>query len=366
MAGTRFYFSAVLFVLVTGTVCPAQGTAGKPLTQVYQNHDFQLTGISVSKTGRLFVNFPRWSDQYLNAVVEVMPDGSVKPYPDEHWNRWDLKPSTAGQQFVCVQSVVADGADSLYIVDAAAPLLGPTVPGGPKLVKVDLKTNKVSRVYSFDPNVAMVNSYLNDVRIDDKRQTAYMTDSGAGGIVVLDLQSGKAHRALDRNPSVMLQKGVNIVINGKPVLGEGGKPPSFNSDGIALSPDGGYLYYQALTGATMYRIKTSVLRNADASPSTVEAAVEKVAKTFPVDGMWMDEKGRLFLSGLTQNAVMQLMPDGQAKTVAKDPRLQWPDTFTEGPDGSIYISASHINESPTFNKGISVRKTPYGVFKLRP
>jgi hypothetical protein len=31
-----------------------------------------------------------------------------------------------------------------------------------------------------------------------------------------------------------------------------------------------------------------------------------------------------------------------------DDRLQWPDTFTEGPDGSLYISASHINESPPF------------------
>lgn len=366
MALTKLCFSAVLLALLMGTLGRAQETEGKPLTQVYQNNNFQLTGISVSKTGRLFVNFPRWSDHYLNAVVDVMPDGSVKPYPDEHWNRWDMKPSTVGQQFVCVQSVVADGAGSLYVVDTAAPLLGPAIAGGPKLVKIDLKTNKVSRVYSFDPNVAMASTYLNDVRIYTKRQTAYMTDSGAGGIIVVDLQSGKAHRALDRNPSVLLEKGVNIVIDGKPVLSAGGKPPSFNSDGIALSPDREYLYYQALTAAKMYRIKTSVLRNVNASPSTAAAAVEKVANTFPVDGIWMDEKGRLFLSGLTQNAVMRLLPNGKTETVAKDPRLQWPDTFTEGPDGSIYISASHINDSPTFNKGISVRKMPYGVFKLQP
>jgi len=221
-------------------------------------------------------------------------------------------------------------------------------------------------VMHFGPDIALPNSYLNDVRFDTARKVAYITDSGAGGIVVVNLDNGTSHRALDGHPSVMAEQGVGITINGKPVLASNGKPPTFNSDGIALSRDGEYLYYQALTGATLYRIKTDVLRDAKARPETVSAAVEKVARTFPVDGLWMDAKGRLYLSGLTQNAVMRLLPGGKMETVAVDPRLQWPDTFSEGPDGSIYISASHINESPTFNNGKSVRKEPYGVFKLKP
>lgn len=74
-----------LVLLVATTACFAQTANGKALTEVYHNDDFQVTGISVSKTGRLFVNFPRWSDHYLNAVVEVMPDGSMKPFPDEQF-----------------------------------------------------------------------------------------------------------------------------------------------------------------------------------------------------------------------------------------------------------------------------------------
>ena len=31
-----------------------------------------------------------------------------------------------------------------------------------------------------------------------------------------------------------------------------------------------------------------------------------------------------------------------------DARLRWPDTFSEGPDGTIYITASHIQDSPWF------------------
>ncbi len=50
----------------------ASSGATVALTELYQNDDFQRTGISVSKTGRLFVSFPRWSDRHLSAVLEVM------------------------------------------------------------------------------------------------------------------------------------------------------------------------------------------------------------------------------------------------------------------------------------------------------
>jgi hypothetical protein len=110
------------------------------------------------------------------------------------------------------------------------------------------------------------------------------------------------------------------------------------------------------------RIKTAVLGDAD--PASVAAALETVAKTFPVDGLWIGSKYRVYLSGLTQNAVIRLSPHGKLETLVSDSRLQSPDTFTEGPDGAIYISASHINESPSYNHCRSTRKRPYRVFKL--
>jgi sugar lactone lactonase YvrE len=87
-----------------------------------------------------------------------------------------------------------------------------------------------------------------------------------------------------------VEAGVTISVNGKPVPKDG-KPPQFASDGIALSPDGQYLYYQALTGATLYRVKTSALRD---SPSTAGSAVEKVSKTFPAAGRKTAMAGHVF------------------------------------------------------------------------
>src|ERR1043165_9288412 len=100
--------SIVLAGILAISVLTGQQHHARTLTEIYHNDDFQLTGITVSKSGRMFVNFPRWSDHYWNAVVEVMKDCSAKPYPDEQWNRWNKAPDTAPKQFVCVQSVVAD------------------------------------------------------------------------------------------------------------------------------------------------------------------------------------------------------------------------------------------------------------------
>lgn len=344
----------------------AAQTPPKPVTAVYQNDDFQLTGITMSKDNRLFVNFPRWSDRYRNAVVEVQNGGVTHPYPNESWNRWDGKAESAGKAFVCVQSVVVDDRNSLWVLDPAAPMLGPVVPGGAKLVEIDLGKNQVKRIIPFGPEVAKTKSYLNDIRIDTRSNTGYMTDSGIGGIVVLDLASGRARRVLDGHPSVLADESVDIVIDGKPVRDASGKPPTFHSDGIALSPDGEHLYYQALRGATLYRVSTRVLRDVAASPEDVAAAVQKVAATFPVDGLWMDVHSRIYLSAITKNAVVRLLPDGRTETLASDPRLAWPDTFTQGPDGAIYVTTSHIHQTPRFNKGKSTRTMPYGVLKIIP
>jgi Major royal jelly protein len=143
------------------------------LAASYRNEHFQFTGITISKTGRFFINFPRWSDRYQYAVVEVMPDGSTQPFPDAKWNQWDRKPSTAGQQFVCVQSVVVDDQNALWVVDPAAPLLTSPVPGGAKLVKIDLATNTVTQVIHFNSDVVFPDSYLNDIRLDTARGIAY-------------------------------------------------------------------------------------------------------------------------------------------------------------------------------------------------
>jgi sugar lactone lactonase YvrE len=51
------------------------------------------------------------------------------------------------------------------------------VKGGPKLVRIDLATNEVAHVFSFDEDLAPQGSYLNDVRFSPDGGFAYITDS---------------------------------------------------------------------------------------------------------------------------------------------------------------------------------------------
>jgi hypothetical protein len=39
-------------------------------------------GVAVSAQGRVFVNFPFWSDDHTISVAEVV-DGKLRPFPDE-------------------------------------------------------------------------------------------------------------------------------------------------------------------------------------------------------------------------------------------------------------------------------------------
>ena len=121
------------------------GTDSK-LTKV-ADFDHQVTGVSVTEDGRIFVCFPRWTDDAPISVAELLPSGKLKAYPDERWNSWrNAKASEmpVGEYYVCVQSIVADGRGALWVLDPAAPGNEKILPGGPKLVRVDLATDQVS------------------------------------------------------------------------------------------------------------------------------------------------------------------------------------------------------------------------------
>jgi len=311
----------------------------------------QVTGVSVAKDGRIFVNFPRWTEDAPISVAEVTRDGQVRPYPDDEWNSWrnaQKNKKSASDHFVCVQSVVADSHGNLWVVDPAAPATGPVVQGGPKLVRIDLKANKVAQVIHFGEAVAPQGSYLNDVRFSPDGRHAYLTDAGAkGALVVVNIQSGKARRVLDGHPSTQPERDVVVKTDGHELRRPDGRGVEFAADSIALSPDGRTLYWKALTGRTLYRIATDALENPRLSAKDVEARVERVAETEPTDGLWIDGRGRLYLSAIEQDAVKVLDGDGTT-TLVQDKRLRWPDTFSEGPDGTIYVTSSRIQDMSWF------------------
>ncbi|WP_046115543.1 L-dopachrome tautomerase-related protein [Aquincola tertiaricarbonis] len=347
---------ALALAFPSGGVSLAQQQAspspgGEARLQLVASFEHQVTGVTVAANGRVFVNFPRWTEDAPISVAEVTADGQVKPYPNEEWNAWrnakkdQISPN---DHFVCVQSVVADGRGNLWVVDPAAPGQGYVVPDGAKLVRIDLATNRVAQVIRFDERVAPLSSYINDVRLSADGRQAYLTDAGAtGALIVVDLPGGQARRVLDGHPSTQPEKGVVVKTDGRELRRPDGRAVEFAADSIALSPDGRHLYWKALTGRTLYRIATEALNNSRLSVKELESRVERVGQSEPTDGLWIDGRGRLYLSAIEGNAV-KVRDDGRDTTLVQDDRLRWPDTFSEAPDGTIYVTSSRIQDMSWF------------------
>ena len=332
------------------------------LQEVASFQDKQLTGVGVStKSGRIFVNFPYWSDDHSISVAEIV-NGQPKAFPDDEWN----KSGPAASHFICVQSVVVDDQDNLWVLDPAAPKMQDIVKGGPKLVKIDLATNQVVQTIPFGAEVALKKSYLNDVRIDTRANIAFITESGRGAIIVVDLKSGKARRLLDGHPSTQPEKDVKLVVDGKALIDQQKKtPPQIASDGIALDVKNGYLYYHALTGHTLYRIKTSFLIDEKLGKRELESKVENVGQTPAPDGMLEGPDGSVYLTDLENSAIVHWDPaNKRVEQIVADKRLLWPDTLSWGPNSELYVTASQIENMPRFNNGKSTRIEPYKLWKI--
>jgi sugar lactone lactonase YvrE len=350
-----------------------QGTASIELVADFGH---QVTGVSVSETGRIFVNFPRWTEDSPVSVAELR-DGEVKPYPDEEWNAWrNAKKDeiTPNDHWVCVQSVVADQRGSLWVLDPAAPAQAHMVSGGPKLVKIDLATDKVTQTIAFDEDAAPQGSYLNDVRFSKDGKYAFITDSGVtGALLVVDIAAGKTARVLDGHPSTQMKKGLNVTADGKVLRRPDGRGVEFSADGIELSSDGKYLYWQAIKGDELYRIPTSALTGAGMQRGDISEQVEQYGINGVNDGLLIarlsgNDGDVMYLTSVQDDAIkvrnLAEGPQAQARIVVQDQRLRWPDTFSQGPDGTIYVTTSHIQDSAFF-KPDAPAALPTQLWKLK-
>jgi sugar lactone lactonase YvrE len=316
--------------------------------------EHQVTGVTVTPRGRIVVSFPRWTEDAPLSVAELLPDGGLRPWPDERWNEWRNARKdelSAGDHWVCVQSVVADHDGNVWVLDPAAPAQDRLVPGGAKLVKIEPDANRVVQSIAFDESIAPQGSYLNDVRFAVDGRHAFITDSGArGALVVVELSTGRSRRVLDGHPSTQPEKDVQIQVDGQVLRRTDGRGVEFSADGIAMSPDGAWLYWQAIKARTLYRVPTAALVNASLSADAVAGQVERVGENGPADGLLMDAQGRMYITSVQDRSV-KLREGGEVRVLLRDDRLRWPDTFAQGPDGAVYLTDSRIPDMQWFQAG---------------
>ena len=212
MAATRLILAGALTLASLAGTLPIAAASGvretaATVVAVRQNPQMPWNAVVVDARGRFIVGSPRWTGngESRPTVAIAGEKGELIPYPDAAWNSWVPGRAAAGT-LVSVNAIHRDAQGYLWIVDSGAPEFGGApLPGGPKVVQVDPRTDQVLRVYVFPPEALRAGSYVDDIRVHGRR--AYLTDAGEGAVLVLNLDDGQVRRRFDGQPFARRARG---------------------------------------------------------------------------------------------------------------------------------------------------------------
>ncbi|ORM71539.1 L-dopachrome tautomerase-related protein [Pantoea rwandensis] len=301
-------------------------------------------GITVSHDNRLFASLTQSEGAGLQ-LAEVI-NNQLKAFPNDAWNQWDA--NDPEHHFYHVNALRIGPEGDLWVMDSGNKGIGTgdkAVTGGAKLVRINLTSGEVVKSYVIKAPTLQPTSYLDDVRFNG--DFAYITDPGAVGLVVLDLKSGKSWRVLDNHPlSIDHQP---IYADGKKLILRDGREKRVGLDQLEVSPDGKWLYYQAIPGP-LARIETRYLDDPKIAKDEVARHAKKVRETWSTGGTAIDADGNIYASDINTRSIKRIAPDGQVTTVVQDPRLVWIDAMWVS-KGALWMPSGQINRTPATTGG---------------
>lgn len=338
---------------------------GKPLLdesalEVVADLDLPPGNIAVSKSGRVFFTFH--PEGRPTVKVAELVDGKPVPYPDAAFQ----SERSDAPWFDTPLSLRIDRQDRLWVLD-----YGSHGTGTPRLGAFDLATNRLVHEFEFPSDVAGLGSMLNDFQVSPDGSRVYIADASifrnSGAIVVYDIEGRKARRLLDGHPSVQAERyvtqvqGRDMVILG--IFGIFAVRP--NVDSIALDRRGEWLYFAAVATDELYRVRVKDLDDESLSPDELASRVETYAEKTESDGITTDAD-RVYLSDPGNDAVHAIGPDRKLVTLLATPRLRWPDGFSFGPEGWLYVTASSLHHVIFMGEDHIREHAPYQIFRFRP
>ena len=222
--------------------------------------------LAIAPDGRMFMSVHEFYGPELR-VVEVLKDGSTRPYPNESWAH---APREDGNGLNGVLGLRADRDGILWMLDGQ----GENQTG--RIVGWNTKTEQLHAIHYIGAPVSRPTSFLNDLAVDRDHEAIYISDTGDGvnsALIVVDLETGRARRVLEGS-EFTTPEDTPMVIDGREIL-LGGNPAKIGVNPITVDPTNTWVYFAPMTASAMYRVRTSDLLNEELGDEDLATRVER-------------------------------------------------------------------------------------------
>lgn len=319
--------------------------------------------VAVTRAGRIFITAHQMFEPAVRVLEVDRFNRATSPYPNAAWA------GPADGNGVGLDSPLgiraAQDSDRLYILDNA----NRTESAVPKLVIWDTAEERLDRVIYIprDP-AAPSRSFHNDLALDPRERFAITADFGNPSLGVIDLTTGVTRVVLAGHPSVLPEPDAEMIIDGREVT-MNGKPARIGVNPITIDHDGLFVYYGAMHGTRLYRVRLADLTNDALTPEQIAARVENWSAKPVSDGITMGSFNEVLVTDLVAGTIGVAFRESYylLSIVAPDDtgRFSWPDAICGAPDGSFYFVTNQLHRSAPLNGGVNEATPPFYLYHLR-